>query len=104
MSWAIIARRTAQSENEIYTSGIITEHAACMRANIAYKSLILDCVIVLEVVGKDFHVVYKRERRCKHTNVQYAFDVSGEAMPRCEACGLVMRPIEMEVVNESELG
>ncbi len=102
MNWTIVIRRTAQSENEVFASGCITEHSALLQANAYYKNMILDSVIVVKVDSNDFSVVYKRERRCKHTNVQYNFDASGDSVPRCEVCGLVIRPIEMEVFADEE--
>ena len=100
MKWAIVIRKTAQSQNEILEEGILSEHRALDRANMAYMNGLLDSVIVLEIDKDNVHSVYKRVRRCKHPNIQFIISNSGEALPTCEACKLVIKPIEVEVFNE----
>jgi len=56
-----------------------------------YQSQLLDAVAVIEVDSKEgiVNAVYKRERRCKHPNVQFTLTNTG-VNPVCEQCGLVM--------------
>jgi len=62
-----------------------------MRANNSYKLDLLDTVSVIECNTKSntYSTVYKIERRCKHSNIQFIMSAKG-VEPVCDKCGLVM--------------
>jgi hypothetical protein len=77
-----------------------SEACAIRRADDLYNFQLLDTVAVVECDTKanSYNTIYKRERRCKHSNIQFTLTKTG-VEPTCECCGLVMK-VEEEMVNE----
>lgn len=86
--FVIVIRRQAGVQEEIFGE-TRREQSAINQADKLYSSLLLDAVSVIEVENGFINPVYKRERRCKHPNVQFVLTDTG-IHPVCCGCDLVM--------------
>lgn len=77
-----------------------TETAAISKADRVFNLLNLDTVLVAEVDPKSgiITIPYKRERRCKHPNVQFQLTNLG-TKPICQDCGLDLSEVETSAVG-----
>ena len=99
MSQYLIVLRKEYSQPEIIHSQAPKEELAISRANRLYNQYNLDIIMVVEVEqDKSVSVVFKRERKCKHTNAQFMLTQTGSQLT-CEGCGLILtnEPISMEL-------
>jgi len=84
--FVIAIRREHNKETEIYGQAQ-TENSAVTKADRLYNQLFLDTVAVLEVdvISGLLTTAYKRERTCKHLNIQFTLTMTG-VHPVCEGC------------------
>ena len=102
VGWVVMMKRTPLSEMEIVGESK-SERLAIRQADRCYSLDLADVVMVVECDTQTelYHSVYKRERKCKHTNVQFTLTTSG-VQPVCCKCGLVMITNRMEVGANEE--
>ena len=93
MSEFVMLIRKQHGQAEEILGETRSETIATNRVDRAYNDFLADAVAVVEVDSGFMNTVYKRERKCKHPNVQFTLTDTG-VHPVCEQCGLVM------VVNE----
>ena len=88
--FVVIIRREFNREVEIHSEAP-TENSAITRADRLFSEMLLDTVAVAEANSKDgfINVSYKRERKCKHHNIQFTLTNTG-VNPVCCQCDLTM--------------
>lgn len=98
----MLIKRTHQSKTEIVGESP-SERSAIVKADRFYRMDLLHSVAVVECDTKTdlYNQVYKRERRCIHSNVQYTLTTTG-IEPVCQSCGLVMLTNRVEVCVDEE--
>ena len=102
MSGFVIAIRRDFNHPEEIHSQAPSENSAISRADRLYSQMLLDAVAVIEVDSKNGFITtpYRRERRCKHPNVQFTLTNTG-VCPVCEGCRTVMTVNETEEADEA---
>lgn len=95
--WIIVAKMNYQAQAEMIAEAP-SERSGIARADRVYCLDLADTVVVVECDTKTnlYNTVYKRERKCKHPNVQFTLTTSG-IEPVCCGCGIVMMTNRVEI-------
>jgi len=91
-SYIVAHRLRSRDKDTIHPEQFTYERNAEHYANSIYSRLQLDRVLVLEIDDESrmSSQVFKRERRCKHENIQ--MEIAGSSMLhyRCMECGEIL--------------
>lgn len=91
----LIAYREQEQDKLKPHSELQSEGMAISRADWLYSEYSLDMVAVVTNRDNCLTFIYKRERRCKHKNVQFMITTTGTA-PICSECNLSLQDSKIE--------
>ncbi len=88
----VVIKREYSSPPEISVI-LAMETLAIHRADALFDGHFLDTVMVTELLPhQEYRRIYKRERKCKHHNIQFQMDTRGDTIPICTDCNSPIIP------------
>lgn len=96
--YAVLIQKRAKAPLQLWKT-TRSSSSATIIADREYLAQALDTVIVTEVdlSSSLVSVIYKRERKCKHTNIQLTLLEDNRVVAVCDCCGLKFKE---DIVNE----